>query len=443
MKNFKNNWLKVLDVLSKETTEVGYSTWFVPITPIRIDDADNKIYLDPFSELNLNILAARYLPLLENAIYQVFKKKYTVVFEFHEEEEDSSYLGLGENFREEYYLNPRYNFGSFVVGENNKYAHAAAQAVAKTPSDAYNPLFIYGDSGLGKTHLMHAIGHYILQNHPKLKVLYVSSEMFTNELIKSIGERKTIEFRNKYRSIDVLLIDDIQFIEGKEGTQEEFFHTFNTLYEANKQIIISSDRPPNRLTNIEDRLRSRFQWNFIADIQPPDYETRVAILIKKATLENIEITNDLIDVIGYIAEKIKLNIRELEGAFTRVVGYASLVDEKINVPFAKNVLKDVLSSEETAINQENIKKMVCKHFNIKVSEMESAKRDRSISFPRQIAMYLCRDMTDLSLPKIGAAFGKRDHSTVLHACDKISTEIKSNPSIKDIVTSLKKQLKDN
>ena len=304
MKNFKNNWQKVLEVLSNETTEVGYNTWFVPITPIRLDSANERIYLDPFSELNLNILAARYLPLLENAIEEVFKKKYTVVFEFKEEEEDSSYLGLGDNFKEEYYLNPRYNFSSFVVGENNKYAHAAAQAVARKPSDTYNPLFLYGDSGLGKTHLMHAIGHHILQNHPKLKVLYVSSEMFTNELIKSIGERKTIEFRNKYRSIDILLIDDIQFIEGKEGTQEEFFHTFNTLYEANKQIIISSDRPPNRLTNIEDRLRSRFQWNFIADIQPPDYETRVAILIKKATLENIELTNDLIDVIGYIAEKI-------------------------------------------------------------------------------------------------------------------------------------------
>jgi chromosomal replication initiator protein len=443
MKNLKNNWQKVLEVLSNETTEVGYNTWFVPITPLRLDEEKGKIYLDPFSELNLNILAARYLPLLENAISEIFKKKYTVVFEFREEEEDHSYKGLGDNFKEEYYLNPRYNFSSFVVGENNKYAHAAAHAVAKTPSDAYNPLFLYGDSGLGKTHLMHAIGHYILQNHPKLKVLYVSSEMFTNELIKSIGERKTIEFRNKYRNIDILLIDDIQFIEGKEGTQEEFFHTFNTLYEANKQIIISSDRPPNRLTNIEDRLRSRFQWNFIADIQPPDYETRVAILIKKATLENIEITNDLIDVIGYIAEKIKMNIRELEGAFTRVVGYASLVDEKITVPFAKNVLKDVLSTEETVINQDTIKKTVCRHFNIKVAEMESAKRDRSIAFPRQIAMYLCRDMTDLSLPKIGAAFGKRDHTTVLHACDKISKEIKTNPSVKDIVQNLKTQLKES
>lgn len=342
MKNLEKNWEKALDLFSRETTEVSYNTWFVPIRPIRLDPSEKKIYLDPIRDINLNILKSRYLSLLERVIETVFNEKYSVVFEFKEEDNEdekfsASYSGLGNNFKEEFYLNPKYNFSSFVVGENNKYAHAAAQAVAKNPGTDYNPLFIYGGSGLGKTHLMHAIGHYILKNTPSLKVLYVSSEMFTNELIKAIGERKNIEFRNKYRGIDVLLIDDIQFIEGKEGIQEEFFHTFNTLYDAKKQIVISSDRPPSKMTNIEDRLKSRFQWNFVGDIQPPNYETRVAILAKKAMLEQIEIDDDIFDVISYIAEKIKLNIRELEGAFTRVVGYASLVDEKITVPFAKKM----------------------------------------------------------------------------------------------------------
>jgi chromosomal replication initiator protein len=290
---------------------------------------------------------------------------------------------------------------------------------------------------------MHAIGHYILQQNPKTKVLYVSSEMFTNELIKAIREDKNVEFRNKYRSIDVLLIDDIQFIEKKERTQEEIFHTFNTLYEANKQIIISSDRPPKEITTLEERLRSRFEWGLIADIQPPDYETRVAILRNKSELEGLETTESLIEVIGVIAEKIQSNIRELEGAFIRVIAYANLTGQKINKDLAKEVLKDVFASKDRQVTPELIKKHVCKHFSIKQSDLESAKRSRNLSFPRQIAMYICRDMTELSLPKIGEYFGNRDHTTVLHACEKISGEVKSNESLRDVVKEIELSIKED
>jgi chromosomal replication initiator protein len=267
--------------------------------------------------------------------------------------------------------------------------------------------------------------------------------MFTNELIKAIREDKNVEFRNKYRSIDVLLIDDIQFIEKKERTQEEIFHTFNTLYEANKQIIISSDRPPKEITTLEERLRSRFEWGLIADIQPPDYETRVAILRNKSELEGLETTESLLEVIGVIAEKIQSNIRELEGAFIRVIAYANLTGQKINKDLAKEVLKDVFSSKDKPVTPELVKKIVCKHFNIKQADLESSKRSRDLAFPRQIAMYICRDLTDLSLPKIGEAFGNRDHTTVLHACEKISGELKINESLREVVKEIEKSIKED
>lgn len=455
MNNLKENWKKTLDLLAPELTEVSFNTWFLPIVPIKTDEANNKLYLNPSKDINLSIIKNRYLPILENAVAIAFSKKYEIEFTLETEEEpqkknndyDDSFV---KRFPDEYYFNPRYNFNAFVVGNNNRYAHAASLAVAESPScvsespsDSYNPLFLYGGSGLGKTHLMHAIGQYLLINYPKLKVLYVSSEMFTNELIKAISDRKTLEFRNKYRNIDVLLIDDIQFIEGKDSTQEEFFHTFNTLYEANKQIIISSDRPPAKLLNIEERLRSRFQWNMIADIQPPDYENRVAILMKKAELENIEVDENLMEVIGLIAGKIKSNIRELEGAFSRVITFSNLMNREINIILAKEVLKDIISSAEVIVNPEMIKRITCAQFNIKISDIESSKRTRALAFPRQIAMYLCREMTDLSLPKIGEAFGKRDHTTVMHACEKISSEIKMNESVRDVVDTIKRNINEN
>jgi len=442
MKNLKANWEKTLDLLKPELTAVSFDTWVYPLTPIRVED--NKLFLSLYNDMAKSILEGRYITIIENAVKEAFGQKLKVVFVYPEDILDNEENLFGNSqFTDELYLNPKYIFNTFVIGNNNRFAHAASLAVAEAPSKAYNPLFIYGGAGLGKTHLMHAIGHFILQQNPKTKVLYVSSEMFTNELIKAIREDKNVEFRNKYRSIDVLLIDDIQFIEKKERTQEEIFHTFNTLYEANKQIIISSDRPPKEIITLEERLRSRFEWGLIADIQAPDYETRVAILRNKAELEGLETTDSLIEVIGVIAEKIQSNIRELEGAFIRVIAYANLTNSKINKELAKEVLKDVFSSKDKPVTPSLVKKYVCKHFNIKQVDMESSRRSRNLSFPRQIAMYICRDMTDMSLPKIGESFGNRDHTTVLHACDKISSEMKLNNSLKDIVNEIEKSIKED
>lgn len=440
MKNLIANWERTLELLKPELTAVSYDTWVYPLTPVRIDQKENKLYLSLYNDMAKSILEGRYITIIENAVKEAFGKKLKVIFIYSEEPQENQ---EEMNFTDELYLNPKYIFNTFVIGNNNRFAHAASLAVAESPSKAYNPLFIYGGAGLGKTHLMHAIGHYILQQNPKTKVLYVSSEMFTNELIKAIREDKNVEFRNKYRSIDVLLIDDIQFIEKKERTQEEIFHTFNTLYEANKQIIISSDRPPKEITTLEERLRSRFEWGLIADIQPPDYETRVAILRNKSELEGLETTESLLEVIGVIAEKIQSNIRELEGAFIRVIAYANLTGQKINRELAKEVLKDVFSSRDRPVTPELVKKHICKHFSIKQSDLESSKRSRNLAFPRQIAMYICRDMTDLSLPKIGEFFGNRDHTTVLHACDKISTEIKTNESLRTVVKELEQSIKED
>ncbi len=319
-------------------------------------------------------------------------------------------------------LNPKYTFDSFVIGNSNRFAHAASLAVAESPAKAYNPLFIYGGVGLGKTHLMHAIGHYILNNNPKSQVVYVSSEKFTNELINSIKDDKNVEFRNKYRNIDILLVDDIQFIAGKERTQEEFFHTFNALYEANKQIIISSDRPPKEIPTLEDRLRSRFEWGLIADIQAPDFETRMAILKKKADVEKLNIPNE---VMVYIATKIKSNIRELEGALIRIVAFSSLTNKEISVDLASEALKDIISSKQTRqVTIDIIQEVVANYYNLKIEDLKSARRTRNIAFPRQIAMYLSRKLTDMSLPKIGEEFGGRDHTTVIHAYEKISNNLK-------------------
>ena len=301
-----------------------------------------------------------------------------------------------------------------MIGNSNRFAHAAALAVSEAPARAYNPLFIYGGVGLGKTHLMHAIGHHVINNTPSYRVMYLSSEKFTNEFINSIRDNKTEAFRNKYRTIDVLLIDDIQFLAGKERTQEEFFHTFNALHESNKQIIISSDRPPKEIPTLEDRLRSRFEWGLITDIQPPDLETRIAILRKKASSENISMDDD---VILYIANNIVTNIRELEGAFIRVIAYSSLTKRKIDVPLAQETLQSIIAAYEKPkiITIEKIQKVTAEHFALRVDELKAKKRTKNVALPRQIAMYLARELTDSSLPKIGEEFGGRDHTTVMHA----------------------------
>ena len=338
-------------------------------------------------------------------------------------------------------LNPKYTFDSFVIGNSNRFAHAASLAVAESPAKAYNPLFIYGGVGLGKTHLMHAIGHYILQNNPNSKVVYVSSEKFTNELINSIKDDKNEEFRQKYRNVDILLIDDIQFIGGKERTQEEFFHTFNALHDANKQIILSSDRPPKEIPTLEDRLRSRFEWGLIADIQIPDFETRMAILKKKAEVENLNVPNE---VMVYIATKIKSNIRELEGALIRIVAYSSLTNRQITVELATEALKDIISKKQGKnITISIIQDIVSSYFDLRVEELKSQRRTRNVSNPRQIAMYLSRKLTDMSLPKIGEEFGGRDHSTVIHAYEKISDNLKTDESLQHTVADIIKKLTQN
>ena len=336
-------------------------------------------------------------------------------------------------------FNPKYTFETFVVGNNNRFAHAAALAVAEAPATAYNPLFLYGGVGLGKTHLMHAIGNEILRNNKNSKILYVTSENFTNQLINAIKDNTNDQFRNKYRSIDVLLIDDIQFIAGKERIQEEFFHTFNTLYESGKQIILSSDKPPKDIQLLEDRLKSRFEWGIIADISNPDYETRLAILRKKAQLDNILIDDDILST---IATRIDSNIRELEGTLNKLIATASLTNNQITMEMAEKAINDIVSQKEKVISSEFIQETVGKYFNINPKDLKGSKRSNDITFPRQIAMYLCRNVANMSLPQIGRDFGKRDHTTVMHACNKIEKEIKENSNTKLIVESVKNILLD-
>ncbi len=446
MNNIEQSWVKALEFLKPELTPVSYDTWISPLKPFRLDEEKARLYLISGGGIGKNLLEDRYRNIIESAVKHAFGITLSAVFLDSEEvelAEASKANALNRTFTDELYLNPKYVFSTFVVGNNNRFAHAASLAVAEQPAYAYNPLFIYGGAGLGKTHLMHAIGHHIVRHAPKMKVLYVSSEMFTNELIKAIRENKTHMFKNKYRSIDVLLIDDIQFIEKKERVQEEFFHTFEALKASNKQIILSSDRPPKEFATLEERLRSRFEWGLMADIQPPDFETRVAILCKKAELEEIAVDDEFMSVIEVIAEKIRHNIRELEGAFIRVVAYASLTGQSINRDLTREVLKDVFLTKDRDITPDLIKDNVCRHFDIKRTDIESAKRSRNLSFPRQIAMYLCRNLTDLSLPKIGEAFGNRDHTTVLHACDKIGAELKENEVLKEVILKIETSIREN
>ena len=452
-------WKDVLALTSKELTEVSYRTWFLPLVPLEMDEEKGIMSFALTESFKANMFSRnpRYTDILEKAIKEVFHKNYRIRV-MHKSEDEIKEILEGsktkaaapsidsENpYREEYYLNPKFTFDNFIVGPNNEYAHAVSLAVADNPSTVYNPLFIYGGSGLGKTHLMHAIGQHIMRTNPALKVLYVSSEMFTSELIQAINDpvnrtSKVNAFRTKYRDVDVLLIDDIQFIEGKEATQLEFFHTFNTLSLQNKQIVISSDRHPNKLRDLDERLTSRIQSNIMADIQPPGFETRVAILRKKAEEEGIIIDDDVLEVIDLLAEKIKFNIRLLESALLRVNSLAKVEKHPITAKFAKEYLPDIFSQRDIDISCETVKKAVCKKYNIKITDIESSKRNREFSHPRQIAMYLCREMTDLSLPKIGDSFGGRGHTTVLHACEKIKSQIKIDPTLAEDVRNLKEDI---
>ncbi|MDN6793607.1 MAG: chromosomal replication initiator protein DnaA [Propionibacterium sp.] len=339
----------------------------------------------------------------------------------------------------ETHLNPKYTFDTFVIGPSNRFAHAAATAVAESPAKAYNPLFIYGDSGLGKTHLLHAIGHYALSLYPHLRVRYVNSEEFTNDFINAIRDDRAEEFQRRYREVDILLVDDIQFIQGKEQTVEEFFHTFNTLHNANKQVVLTSDLPPKQLNGFEDRLRSRFEWGLLTDVQPPDLETRIAILQKKAAAEKLEVDPAVLE---YIASRISSNIRELEGSLLRVTAFANLTQQRIDLPLAELVLKDMISDpEDTEITAALIMGQTAHYFGVTLEQLCSADRSRTMVDARQIAMYLCRELTDLSLPKIGAAFGGRDHTTVMHANKKITEQMTAKRETFNRVTELTNRIK--
>ncbi|MCE5220002.1 MAG: chromosomal replication initiator protein DnaA [Clostridium sp.] len=441
--DLKNLWAKTLDIIKSELSEVSFNTWIKSCEPMSISSDTIKISVP--NSFTQDILDKRYKDLVVNSIKAVCSKLYKIEFIIMSDNYDKDESNAPEisksiivNDEMSSTLNPKYTFKSFVIGNSNRFAHAASLAVAESPAKAYNPLFIYGGVGLGKTHLMHAIGHYILASNPNAKVVYVSSEKFTNELINAIKDDKNEEFRNKYRNVDILLIDDIQFIAGKERTQEEFFHTFNALHDANKQIILSSDRPPKEIPTLEDRLRSRFEWGLIADIQVPDFETRMAILKKKADVENLNVANE---VMGYIATKIKSNIRELEGALIRIIAYSSLTNREVTVDLATEALKDIISKKQGKyITIHIIQDVVSSYFNLRIEDLKSQRRTRNVVYPRQIAMYLSRKLTDMSLPKIGEEFGGRDHTTVIHAYEKISENLKIDDSLQHTVNDITKKL---
>ena len=447
--DLKQLWEKTLNIIKGEMSEVSFNTWIKSCEPISITSDTIKISVP--NSFTQDILEKRYKDLVANSIKAICSKLYNIEFliasDIVEEEASTNKKNNTTNSQDKTIvvndelsatLNPKYTFDSFVIGNSNRFAHAASLAVAEAPAKAYNPLFIYGGVGLGKTHLMHAIGHYILQGNPNAKVVYVSSEKFTNELIEGIKDDKNEEFRNKYRNVDVLLIDDIQFIAGKERTQEEFFHTFNTLHDANKQIILSSDRPPKEIPTLEDRLRSRFEWGLIADIQVPDFETRMAILKKKADVEKLNVPNE---VMVYVATKIKSNIRELEGALIRIVAYSSLTNRDITVDLASEALKDIISKKQGKhVTIPIIQDVVSNYFNLRVDDLKSQRRTRNVAYPRQIAMYLSRKLTDMSLPKIGEEFGGRDHTTVIHAYEKISEKLNTDESLQNTIEDITKKL---
>ena len=429
---------KAKDCLKTEVPYISYNTW---IKDFEIEQIENNIiYIRTQTKLQKDMLESRYLPLIQNTFSFLTNINYEIKILSDEEMGEKKPSFSGENLSYSYKstnLKPEYTFDSFVVGDNNKFAHAAALAVAEAPATAYNPLFLYGGSGLGKTHLMHAIGNEILKRDKDAKILYISAETFMNQLISAITENKTEEFRNKYRNITVLLIDDIQFIAGKKSTQEEFFHTFNALHDSRKQIIISSDRPPRDIELLEERLRTRFEWGLLADISNPDYETRLAILRKKAMLNNVIIDDE---ILSNIAVKIDANIRELEGALKKVIAKASLNNCPITMELTNQAIADILLHKEKVLSIEYIQEIVSKYFRISVDDLKSSRRSSDVAYPRQIAMYLCRNVAQISLPKIGAGFGKRDHSTVMHACKKIEEDMKTDTNTKLIVETVQNSL---
>ncbi len=448
----EEKWEEILQTVKAEheLSDIAYRTWLQPLEIYRVTDHTVTI-LVPSGQVGIDYISKKYTFPIKVAIAELTGKEYDLSFILPEQADKSNLeepdmLG-GNNYSEnmvrfeEAGLNPRYTFDTFVVGNNNKFAHAASLAVAESPGKIYNPLFIHGGAGLGKTHLMQAIAHYILSEDPSKRVIYVTSETFTNELIDSIRNGNTnamTKFREKYRNVDVLLIDDIQFIIGKESTQEEFFHTFNDLYGNKKQIIITSDKPPKDLETLEVRLRSRFEWGLIADISHPDFETRMAILHKKEELDGYDIDND---VVKYIAMNIKSNIRELEGALTKLVALSKLENKEITVALAEEALQDLISPDsKREITPELIIDVVAEHFHVSPEDLKGSKRNSDIVFPRQVAMYLCCEMTNVGTKRIGSFMGNRDHSTIIHGQRKIASEIQTSESTKNTIDILRKKI---
>ncbi|MBQ8417850.1 MAG: chromosomal replication initiator protein DnaA [Phascolarctobacterium sp.] len=445
-------WIKFTDKFKESVNERVFDVWINPIMPLEVTDKYYKVAVQ--NSFFKKVIEEKYANAIEGILSSIMEKEIRLIIDTIEESEEKQgipeiktaeepmrplFRGDKDDENDESNLNPKYVFENYVMGNSNRFAYAAAQAVANNPATTYNPLFLYGGVGLGKTHLMHAIGNRIKQNDPSMKVLYISSENFTNEIINSIYNKNTEAFRKKYRNIDCLIIDDIQFLKGKEQTQVEFFHTFNDLRDSNKQIIISSDRLPKEIETLEDRMRSRFEQGLIADIQPPDLETRIAILRQKAFNDKIEIPND---VLTLLATSITSNIREIEGVYTRLVAHSSLMNVPITLEATKRLLDEmgnIVQVKQITFN--SITQAVADHYHIKVDELFNKKRTQNIAFPRQIAMYLCRELADMSYPRIGELFGGRDHTTVIHAYEKISNKSKTDGKLQNDLNTLREILK--
>ena len=459
IEEIKKKWPEILEKLKTEyeLSELSVKTWISPLSPYEIHGDKLFLVVDKDDQGFAHFIDKKYKTTLTCAISEVLNEEYDIKFiipsqinDIKNIEASNSSENAGSSISDSYNineliekagLNKKYTFDTFVVGDNNSFAHNAALASAESPGEVFNPLFIYGGVGLGKTHLMQSIGNYILRQDPNKKVMYVTSETFTNELVESIKNEKNNSnknFREKYRKVDVLLIDDIQFIAGKESTQEEFFHTFNALRESKKQIVISSDRPPKDIATLEERLRSRFEWGLTVDIAPPAYEMRMAILRKKSESENLKVPNEVLE---YIATNIKSNIRELEGSLTKLTAYAKFTHKELNISLAEEALRDIIFPDESRnVTQELIISIVAAHFKLSQADINSHKRNKEVVYPRQIAMYLCRTMTNVPLQAIGKIMGNRDHTTVIHGADKIAEVIKENPETKDTIDILIKKI---
>ena len=440
-KVIKEKWNDILEFMKTEynITDVAYRTWLLPLSVHSVTDNTIIISVDDtkIGAPMLDFVKNKYGQFLKTAIAEMFDQEFELqyVLSSNAPAEVAPVKIKNESYTN---LNPKYTFDTFVIGSNNKFAHAVALAVAESPASDYNPLFIYGGVGLGKTHLMHSVAHYILDQNPDAKVMYVTSEKFTNELIQSIRNNTTMDFREKYRNIDVLLIDDIQFISGKESTQEEFFHTFNALHEAKKQIILSSDRPPKEIKTLEERLRSRFEWGIVADIQSPDYETRMAILNKK-----LEADGNFVEphILEYIATNVKSNIRELEGSLSKLIALSRLKKKEINMDLVMEAIQDYISADtEHTVTLSYIVDIVADHFSLTPQEIYSKNRSKNIAYPRQIAMYMCRKYLNMSYVDIGKSIGDKDHSTVMHACKKIEEDLKTDSSLQNVLDVLVKKM---